>query len=284
MQLQTQKPSWLRVKAPAGDNYSKLTALIRKERLHTVCSSASCPNIGECWNAGTATFMILGNICTRACRFCHVKSAKIAQPVDLQEPQRLAETIQKMALKHAVLTSVTRDDLKDYGAEHFKNCLDYIKKLSPNITLEVLVPDFKNRYKSIEIVANSPIKIYNHNIETVKRLTPKIRSGAQYQQSLQTLKTAKEINPELKTKTGIMLGLGEELDEVKQAILDAREHGINILTIGQYLRPTLKHHPVIRYATPDEFAELKTFAYQLGFSHVESSPLTRSSYHAERGV
>lgn len=277
------KPTWLRVRAPSGDRYEQLKDLIKKERLHTVCSSASCPNIGECWNIGTATFMIMGNICTRACRFCHVKTARPG-PLDLDEPKRLADTVERMVLDHVVITSVTRDDLPDGGAKHIRKCLDTIHQRLPNITLEVLTPDFSGRPMDVKLVATSHIRVFNHNIETVRRLTRKIRSGGQYDRSLSILKLAKAFNPNLKTKTGLMLGLGETLDEVKEALCDARDHEIDTFTIGQYLRPTLKHHPVMRYAKPEEFLELKTFALQLGFSHVESGPLVRSSYHAEQGV
>lgn len=227
--------------------------------------------------------MIMGNICTRACRFCHVKTARPG-PLDLDEPSRLADTVEKMALDHVVITSVTRDDLPDGGAKHIRKCLEAIHKRLPKTTLEVLTPDFSGREEDVRTVATSPIQVFNHNIETVRRLTRKIRSGGQYDRSQSILQMAKDINPHLKTKTGLMLGLGEEMDEVKEALCDAREHGVDTFTIGQYLRPTLKHHPVIRYANPEEFLDLKKFAIQLGFSHVESGPLVRSSYHAEKGV
>lgn len=227
--------------------------------------------------------MILGNICTRACRFCHVKTNR-PLPVDLGEPARLSQTVQKMNLKHVVITSVTRDDLSDRGANHFKNCLVAINSKMPQVTLEVLTPDFSGKKELVEIVATSPLKVFNHNIETVERLTPKIRSGAKYWQSLKILTYAKQINPNLKIKTGLMLGLGETIDEVKKAICDAREAGVEVLTIGQYLRPTVKHHPVVRYANPLEFNELKLFSLQIGFTHVESGALVRSSYHAEKSI
>ncbi|MDA0713448.1 MAG: lipoyl synthase [bacterium] len=278
------KPSWLRVRAPNGENYQRLKNLISQKRLNTVCSSASCPNIGECWELGTATFMILGRVCTRACRFCDVDSYSRPGPIDLDEPARLAETTRLMQLKHVVITSVTRDDLPDGGAKHFANCLDSIKKLVPDITLEVLVPDFLGNNEAIQTVLNAQPNIFNHNLETVERLTPKIRSGAKYQRSLNVLLTAKRLAPQIKTKSGLMLGLGETILEIKKSINDLRAHEVEILTIGQYLRPSPWHHEVIRYATPAEFAELAIYAKEQGFSHVESGPLVRSSYHAEKAI
>lgn len=278
-----EKPPWLRVRAPTGANYQHLHQLIKEQRLNTVCSSASCPNIGECWELGTATFMILGRVCTRACRFCDVDSYSRPGPLDLNEPQRLARTVEQMQLKHVVITSVTRDDLPDGGAGHFANCLNAIRSRIPSITLEVLVPDFLGNKAHIQTVLDAKPEIFNHNIETVEHLTPKIRSGAQYRRSLSVLRTAKEYS-QVTTKSGIMLGLGETHDEVKISIQDLRDHQVNILTIGQYLRPSTWHHTVMRYATPEEFHELGQFARSLGFSHVESGPLVRSSYHAEKGL
>lgn len=274
------KPPWLRVKAPTGENYQRLTQLIRSKRLNTVCSSASCPNMGECWEQGTATFMILGRICTRACRFCDVDSYSRPGPVDLDEPRRLAETIFEMGLKHAVLTSVTRDDLPDGGATHFVSCLNAIKALSPNITLEVLTPDFKGREQDISTVLEAQPEVFNHNLETVEELTPRIRSGAQYRRSLEVLRFAKSKAPQIKTKSGLMLGLGETNEQIKQSLRDLREHNVDMLTLGQYLRPSSFHHEVMRYAMPEEFLELGTYAKSLGFWRVESGPLVRSSYHA----
>ncbi|MEI6789975.1 MAG: lipoyl synthase [Myxococcaceae bacterium] len=274
------KPSWLRVKAPTGENYQRLTQLIRSKRLNTVCSSASCPNMGECWEQGTATFMILGRICTRACRFCDVDSYSRPGPVDLEEPQRLAETVFEMGLKHAVITSVTRDDLSDGGASHFVNCLSAIRALSPKITLEVLTPDFKGSEKDIQTVLDAQPEVFNHNLETVESLTPKIRSGAQYRRSLEVLRFAKQQAPHIKTKSGLMLGLGETNDQIKQSLRDLRENQVDMLTLGQYLRPSSFHHEVMRYATPEEFLELGNYAKSLGFWRVESGPLVRSSYHA----
>ena len=274
------RPPWLRVKAPTGPNYQRLTQLIRSKRLNTVCSSASCPNMGECWEQGTATFMILGKTCTRACRFCDVDSYSRPAPVDLEEPQRLAEAIFQMNLKHAVITSVTRDDLSDGGANHFVNCLKAIRTLNPKITLEVLTPDFKGSQHSIQLVLNAQPAIFNHNLETVEALTPQIRSGAQYRRSLEVLRFAKQQAPEIKTKSGLMLGLGESNAQIKQSLQDLRDQQVDLITLGQYLRPSSFHHPVMRYASPEEFAELGNYAKNLGFWRVESGPLVRSSYHA----
>ena len=274
------KPPWLRVKAPTGENYQRLTNLIRSKRLNTVCSSASCPNMGECWEQGTATFMILGRICTRACRFCDVDSYSRPGPVDLEEPKRLAETIFEMGLKHAVLTSVTRDDLPDGGASHFVNCLSAIRSLSPKITLEILTPDFKGHEQDIQTVLDAKPEVFNHNLETVEELTPRIRSGAKYRRSLEVLRFAKSYAPQIKTKSGLMLGLGETNDQIKQSLRDLRENHVDMLTLGQYLRPSSFHHEIMRYATPEEFLELGQYAKSLGFWRVESGPLVRSSYHA----
>lgn len=277
-------PPWLRVRAPGGERYRELKQLLEERRLHTVCSSAACPNVGECWSAGTATFMILGNLCTRACRFCDVKTSNRPLPVDLDEPARLAEAAALMGLRHVVITSVARDDLADGGARQFARCITAVKERIPGVTLEVLVPDFRGDKASVETVTDAAPEVFNHNLETVSRLTKKIRSGAQYARSLAVLEMAKQLRPEMRTKSGVMLGLGETDDEVKQAIRDLRDHGTDILTIGQYLRPSPGHHEVVRYAEPAVFEELGAFARELGFVHVESGPLVRSSYHAERGV
>lgn len=278
------RPSWLRVKAPSGEGVKRIAQAIHQERLHTVCSSAACPNMGECWNNGTATFMILGNQCTRACRFCNVQSKLRPGPVDLDEPERLAISALKLGLKHVVITSVARDDLDDGGASQFSRCLYALREKAPTVTTEVLVPDFLGKIESLKIVIDAKPHIFNHNIETVRRLSKKIRSGALYERSLEFLKNAKRINGKILTKSGIMLGLGEEDDEVKEAIKDLKDHDCDQLTLGQYLRPTPWHHPIDRYVTPEQFARFKLFAQNLGFSHVESGPLVRSSYHAERGV
>jgi lipoyl synthase len=261
-----------------------LTRLLNHERLNTVCSSAACPNMGECWNNGVATFMILGNQCTRACRFCNVQSKLRPGPVDLNEPERLVKSAITMDLKHVVITSVARDDLPDGGALHFARCLKALHEQAPHMTTEVLVPDFFGSPDNVKIVTDQKPDIFNHNIETVPRLTPRIRSGAQYDRSLNLLKTAKLLSQSVLTKSGIMLGLGEEDHEVILAMKDLRAHDCDQLTIGQYLRPTSWHHPVHRYVHPDQFALFKRIAIDLGFSHVESGPLVRSSYHAEKGV
>ncbi|MCA9508660.1 MAG: lipoyl synthase [Myxococcales bacterium] len=279
-----ERPSWLRVRAPTGERYQELSRLLVKERLNTVCSSAACPNIGECWNIGTATFMILGNQCTRACRFCNVQSKLRPGPVDLNEPERLLKSAIAMNLKHVVITSVSRDDLADGGAQQFARCLKLLREHAPHMSTEVLVPDFLGNKECLKIVIDEKPNIFNHNLETIRRLTPKIRSGAQYDRSLLLLKTAKELDPTIQTKSGIMLGLGENIDEVKVTLQDLKAHNCDQLTIGQYLRPTQWHHPLDRYASPEEFTYLANFARDLGFSHVESGPLVRSSYHAERGV
>jgi lipoic acid synthetase len=240
--------------------------------------------MGECWHNGTATFMILGNQCTRACRFCNVQSKMRPGPVDLNEPERLAKTAIAMDLKHVVITSVARDDLLDGGAHQFARCLSALREMAKAMTTEVLVPDFFGSRDNLKIVMDELPTVFNHNIETSRRLTPKIRSGAQYDRSLRLLRDAKEIDPSVKTKSGIMLGLGEDDDEVLEAISDLRAHHCDHLTLGQYLRPTPWHHPVQRYVSPERFADFKVFALQLGFVHVESGPLVRSSYHAERGA
>lgn len=280
----SEKPDWLRVKAPGRGHFNKVQGMLAKGRLNTVCSSASCPNLGECWERGTATFMILGNYCTRACRFCHVKTAKNGLPVDLDEPRRLAESAKAMGLKHVVITSVARDDLLDQGAEQFAKCLWEIHSLMPHASTEILVPDFQGKENLIQIVTDARPHIFNHNLETIKRLSKKVRSLARYERSLSVLKTAKNLNPNMKTKSGLMLGMGETLDEVKEALYDLREHNCDQLTLGQYLRPSSWHWPVERYVHPEEFFELYEFAKHLGFSHVKSGPLVRSSYHAEEGV
>lgn len=279
-----ERPSWLRVRAPSGQKVEQLGALLASERLHTVCSSAACPNMGECWDNGTATFMILGNQCTRACRFCNVQSKLRPAPVDLNEPERLVKSAIKMGLKHVVITSVARDDLKDGGALQFARCLKALHEQAPHMSTEVLVPDFLGNPDTLRLVTKEKPNIFNHNMETIERLTPKIRSGAKYWRSLELLRLAKEQEPKMMTKSGIMLGLGEEDHEVQKVIADLRQAHCDQLTIGQYLRPTSWHYPVHRYAEPEVFSKLKVFAKNLGFSHVESGPLVRSSYHAERGV
>ena len=278
------KPEWLRVKAPSGEKVLKIHRLINQQRLNTVCYSAACPNMGECWELGTATFMILGNQCTRACRFCNVQSKLRPNPVDLDEADRLVQSALAMNLKHVVITSVARDDLPDGGASQFARCITALREKAPHMSVEVLVPDFLGNEENLFVVTSLSPTIFNHNLETVRRLTPKIRSGARYDRSLMLLKKAKEQNPKILTKSGLMLGLGEEDDEIREALSDLRAHQVDQVTIGQYLRPTNWHHPVHRYAPLELFASLKIFAKNLGFSHVESGPLVRSSYHAEKGV
>ena len=280
----SKRPAWLRVRAPAGERYHTLRRLLLQERLHTVCDSAACPNMGECWNNGTATFMILGHACTRACRFCDVMTTTTPDPVDLDEPARLAKAAALMGLSHVVITSVARDDLPDGGALQFARCITSVKQALPRATVEVLVPDFGGSSSSIKIVTDVAPAIFNHNVETVPRMTKQIRSGALYERSLDVLASAKSLNPAMKTKSGIMLGLGETDDEVREVISDLRSVNVAILTIGQYLRPSKWHHEVARYADLDVFAAHKQFAQNLGFSHVESGPLVRSSYHAERAI
>jgi lipoic acid synthetase len=275
----------LRVKAPGAGRTTDLRRLLDERRLHTVCSSAACPNMGDCWSAGTATFMILGNECTRACRFCDVKTSKTPKAVDLDEPARLAEAAVLMNLSHVVITSVARDDLDDGGARHFERCMSAVRARIPHATLEVLVPDFKGREESLRItIDEGRPDIFNHNLETVARLTSTVRSAAHYELSLDVLRRAKARRPSIRTKSGIMLGLGETDDEVRQAIRDLRGHDVDILTLGQYLRPSSWHLEVQRYVPPAIFDELAEFARTLGFAHVEAGPLVRSSYHAERGV
>lgn len=277
------RPAWLRAPAPVGDNYRELKSLVERLGLHTVCESAACPNVGECWNRRTATFMILGNFCTRRCGFCAVqKGAPLA--VDYDEPRRVAEACASLGLKYAVITSVNRDDRKDGGAELFAMTIEAIRERIPDCKVEVLVPDFQGSHAAMEIVMNAHPGVLNHNTETVPRLYRQVRLGARYERSLDMLAYAKQIRPHTPSKSGLMLGLGETLDEVRQVMRDLREHRVDILTLGQYLRPSPKHLPVLRYVPMEEFDELKREGYALGFSHVESGPLVRSSYHARDAV
>ncbi len=278
-----QRPTWLRAPAPVGDNYRELKRLVSQLQLHTVCESAACPNIGECWNRRTATFMILGNVCTRRCGFCAVqKGAPLA--VDYDEPRRVAEACALLGLKYAVITSVNRDDRKDGGAELFALTINAIREQIPGCKVEVLVPDFQGSHAAMEIVMHAHPDVLNHNTETVPRLYRQVRLGAQYERSLGMLAYAKQIRPYVPTKSGLMLGLGETPAEVAGVMRDLRAHHVNILTLGQYLRPSQKHLPVIRYVALDEFNELKRLGYELGFDHVEAGPLVRSSYHASDAV
>ncbi|MEQ1949429.1 MAG: lipoyl synthase [Bryobacteraceae bacterium] len=282
-QPRSPRPQWLRARAPVGEEYDRLKKLVQKLDLHTVCESAACPNIGECWNHKTATFMILGNVCTRRCGFCAVQKGG-PLPVDYDEPRRVAEAVATLGLKFAVVTSVNRDDRKDGGAELFAMTIRAIRERVPGCGVEVLTPDFQGSHEAMDVVLEAHPDVLNHNTETVPRLYRQVRLGARYERSLDMLAYVKERTPEIPTKSGLMLGLGETMDEVRQVMRDLRQSKVDILTMGQYLRPTLKHLPVIRHVTPDEFAELKRFGYELGFGHVESGPLVRSSYHAADAV
>jgi lipoyl synthase len=274
-------PEWLRITLPTSDSFSRTRGLLDELKLHTVCESAKCPNHWECWSKGTATFMIAGDRCTRACGFCAVSTAKpLALEVD--EPARVAEATRRMKLKHVVITAVARDDLPDGGAEHFRQTIEKVRELNPGIVIEVLVPDFLDNDAAIENVLAANPHIYNHNLETVRRLTPSVRHRATYDRSLNVLKKVKEKRGDtIYTKSGIMLGLGEREEEVLTAMQDLRNSNCDILTLGQYLQPSLKHLPVIEFVTPEKFAEYKTRAEQMGFVHVASGPMVRSSYHAD---
>jgi len=277
------RPAWLRAPAPVGENYRNLKHLVETLKLHTVCESAACPNIGDCWNRRTATFMILGNVCTRRCGFCAVqKGAPL--PVDYDEPRRVAEACAALGLKFAVITSVNRDDRKDGGAELFALVIRAIRERVEGCGIEVLVPDFQGSHAAMEIVLEAAPDILNHNTETVPRLYRQVRLGARYERSLDMLAHVKRVKPETPTKSGLMLGLGETIDEVLRVMSDLRESKVDILTLGQYLRPSPKHLPIIRYVTIDEFSELKRRGYEMGFRHVESGPLVRSSYHAADAI
>jgi lipoyl synthase len=280
---QPARPAWLRAPAPAGDNYHQLKRLVTDLNLHTVCESAACPNVGECWNRRTATFMILGNVCTRRCGFCAVqKGAPLA--VDYDEPRRVAEACAALGLRYAVITSVNRDDRKDGGAELFALTIRAIRERIPGCKVEVLVPDFQGSREAMEIVMNAHPDVLNHNIETVPRLYRQVRLGARYQRSLDMLAFAHRVRPFVPTKSGLMLGLGENLSEVEQVMRDLRAHDVEILTLGQYLRPSERHLPIIRYVPQNEFDQLKRLGHEMGFAHVESGPLVRSSYHASDAV
>jgi lipoyl synthase len=278
-QGQVRKPSWIKVRAPGGANYVRIRDLMRKLELHTVCEEARCPNIGECWEHEAATFMILGDVCTRNCAYCAVAHGTPA-PFDPVEPVRLAEAVAEMGLAHVVITSVDRDDLPNGGAEAFAGCVTEIRKRLPETSVEVLIPDFKGSERALRIVLASEPAILNHNLETVERLYRLARPGGRYPRALELLARARAIRPDGLTKSGIILGMGEEWDELLTAMRDLRRSDVNILTLGQYLRPSASHLPVARFYTPDEFAELRAIGLEMGFDHVEASPLTRSSYHA----
>jgi lipoyl synthase len=274
------RPPWLTVRVPMGEGYTRLKTTMRELSLVTVCEEARCPNIAECWGHGTATFMILGDVCTRACAFCAVKSGKRGGDVDLDEPRRVAEAVARMGLQHAVVTSVDRDDLPDGGAGLFAATIRAIREQAPGTTVEVLTPDFQGDHEALRLVMDEVPEIFNHNVETVRRLYRRVRPKADLDQSLALLRAAKRMQPESRTKSGLMVGLGEEMHEVKELLDAMRQHEVEIVTIGQYLRPSLKHHPLIRFWEPAEFEELKQYGLSLGFAHVESGPLVRSSYHA----
>ncbi len=276
---QPPRPAWLRAPAPVGENYRELRTLVERLRLHTVCESAACPNVGECWNHRTATFMILGNVCTRRCGFCAVqKGAPLA--VDYDEPNRVAEASAILGLKYAVVTSVNRDDRKDGGAELFALTIRAIRERIPGCRVEVLIPDFQGSHAAVDIVLTAAPDVLNHNTETVPRLYRQVRLGARYERSLDILAYSKISRPGIPTKSGLMLGLGETAEEVLGVMRDLRAHHVDILTLGQYLRPSPKHLPVLRFVPPAEFAEFRRQGYEMGFQHVEAGPLVRSSYHA----
>ena len=277
------RPEWLRAPAPVGGNYRELKELVARLKLHTVCESAACPNVGECWNHRTATFMILGNMCTRRCGFCAVqKGAPLA--VDYDEPRRVAEAVASLGLRFAVITSVNRDDRKDGGAELFALTIRAIRERIPGCGVEVLVPDFQGSRAAMDIVMEARPDVLNHNTETVPRLYRQVRLGARYERSLEMLEYAKSISHGAPTKSGLMLGLGETRDEVLQVMRDLRARHVDILTLGQYLRPSPKHLPIVRYVTPDEFDDFRRIGLEIGFGHVQSGPLVRSSYHASESV
>jgi len=274
------KPAWIRVKAPTSEGYNETRKLMRARNLHTVCEEAACPNIGECWAAGHATVMILGDICTRACAFCNVATGKPGA-VDPMEPENLAISVAEMGMKHLVITSVDRDDLADGGADQFVRCIERIRDTTPDTTIEILTPDFRDKPGALGKVIKARPDVFNHNLETVPRLYPNIRPGARYFHSLKLLDTVKREDPSIFTKSGIMVGLGETRTEVMQVMDDLRSADVDFLTIGQYLAPTKRHAPVDRFVTPDEFADYKKLAQSKGFLMVSSTPLTRSSYHAD---
>ena len=277
------KPAWLKARVPGGPTYERLRRLMRDSDLHTVCEEAHCPNIGECWNSGTATFLILGKVCTRACGYCQVTSGR-PQPLDADEPRRVALTVERMGVSHAVITSVNRDDVPDGGAALFVETVRWIRRLSPGTSVELLVPDFDGNWEALESVLRAAPEILNHNTETVPRLYRAVRHKARYERSLELLRRADAWSPRPVTKSGLMLGLGETMDEIDAVLRDLRAVGCDVLTVGQYLRPSRKHLPVERFVPPAEFDALAERARAMGFRHVESGPLVRSSYHAERQV
>ena len=279
------KPSWLRVKAEFNPNFHKVKNQVSEKRLNTVCEEAHCPNISECWSAGTATFMLMGSVCTRACKFCSVDTGNPKGWLDHDEPMNTAKAVQKMGLKYVVLTSVNRDDLPDGGAQHFANTVKLIKELNPKTAVEALTPDFKGLKSSIDTLVNCGLEVFAQNIETVERLTHQVRDiRAGYQQTLDVLSESKKINPDVLTKTSIIVGLGETDSEIEKTMDDLIKHNVDILTIGQYLRPTLNHHPIERWVTPEEFEKYREVGLKKGFLEVMSGPMVRSSYRAERAL
>lgn len=277
------RPDWIKVRAPSGETYQWLQDLMRSKELHTVCEEAMCPNLGECWGAGTATFLMLGDVCTRTCGFCDIKRGQ-PSPLDWVEPERIAQAVKAMDLRHAVITSVNRDDRRDGGAPIFAMVIRRIRQLHPGCSIEVLIPDFKGSPEALKIVTNARPEILNHNVETVPRLFKQVQPQDRYEWAAATLTNAKQLDPEVLTKSGIMVGLGETINEVKNVMRDQRSWGVDILTIGQYLQPSKKHLPISRYYTLEEFKELHDFGHEIGFQWVESGPLVRSSYHAAKQV
>jgi lipoic acid synthetase len=277
------RPEWIKVRAPSGESYDFLKTLMRSKQLHTVCEEAHCPNIGECWGAGTATFLMMGDICTRSCGFCDIKTGR-PLPLDWEEPERVAQAVRAMRLRHVVITSVNRDERKDGGAPIFALVIERIRQLQPGCSIEVLIPDFKGSESALKIVMDARPEILNHNVETVPRLFKVVQPQDHYEWALTTLANAKRLAPEVLTKTGIMLGLGEEWDEVVTVLRDLSQRQVDILTIGQYLQPSNQHLPIERYYTPEEFEALRQIGYELGFRWVESGPLVRSSYRADQQV
>jgi lipoic acid synthetase len=277
------RPPWIRVKAPMGENYEDIKRLMRSKSLHTVCEEAMCPNIGECWGSRTATFLMLGDVCTRSCGFCDIKRG-MPNAMDWAEPLRVAQAVKDMGLKHAVITSVNRDERRDGGAPIFALVIKRIRQIHPGCSIEVLIPDFKGGIEALRIVMEARPEILNHNVETVPRLFKQVQPQDNYEWAAATLTNAKKLDPEVLTKSGLMVGLGETMDEIKAVMRDQRSWGVDILTIGQYLQPSKQHLPIERYYTPEEFKELKDFGYDLGFQWVESGPLVRSSYHAAEQV
>ncbi len=277
------RPDWIKVRAPSGETYEKLRGMMRQKALHTVCEEARCPNMGECWGAGTATFLLMGEICTRSCGFCDIATGR-PSPLDWMEPERVARAVQSMDLRHAVITSVNRDERTDGGAPIFAMVIRRIRELQPGCSIEVLIPDFKGSIDALKIVMDARPEILNHNVETVPRLFKQVQPQDKYDWARATLSNAKELDPDVLTKSGIMAGLGESIDEIKEVMVDLREWGVDILTLGQYLQPSKNHLPIERYYLPEEFEALKLFGTEIGFRWVESGPLVRSSYHAEKQV